>query len=559
MLSSRVTPLFTQDSSFRMKLECDDLTSVTNHLLAKGKDEIPISMGYAIVSMLSLKPITSDAFLDAVYKTINLPRQSYVSLENMTVLMPTSSLSNVYACLTESVLQSKFGLMQLFLWNLLLLWVLPLLLILAPFWSSAQQTLQNMLILLAMPFSNRNRVCSTYLCFEWIGLFCITTVGSFFIYFDLLYPRSYIFDGASTIGNSGITSSSPGVYCATVFETAGPALLYVCTLLMIASFSASAISELADKGTKLMWLKGGKFDHVISLTDNSTGSVAMEFLKIMTEVVDVVKKESSKWRIIQVACCLITPLPYVASPFYARSLFGCPMLGNNTWDMILIISGNAINYGLAAIILGWLTSMWYLLWEKVRIGKHWMRLLEDVSESDVSEPAFDWTEENTVLGWGQLRILCTHYRLRDLKQCQGILTGVAVVFLLYLGMLFYSMFGGWQSNLNGRNVLFVSLYTVIVTGLFLFYPVIFMGVQANDLQDQALVLSKQLAWGLSYGQNIRASLLASSLADIIAVEPYHLKMLGIPVTRALLKSLGVLLVSSLSTVLIKYLSANGYI
>ena len=54
-LSSRVTPLFAEeDGSFRVKLESDDLTSITSHLLSKGTEEIPLSMGYAIISMLHL-------------------------------------------------------------------------------------------------------------------------------------------------------------------------------------------------------------------------------------------------------------------------------------------------------------------------------------------------------------------------------------------------------------------------------------------------------------------------------------------------------------------------
>ena len=85
------------------------------------------------------------------------------------------------------------------------------------------------------------------------------------------------------------------------------------------------------------------------------------------------------------------------------------------------------------------------------------------------------------------------------------------------------------------------------------YPVLVMGLQINDLQDEALILCRQLSWGLLVEGHKDAANIAANLAEVISCEPYNLTLLGLPVTRVVIKSLGLLLLSSMTAVLARFI------
>ena len=119
--------------------------------------------------------------------------------------------------------------------------------------------------------------------------------------------------------------------------------------------------------------------------------------------------------------------------------------------------GNTLNYCLCVIVLYWLWDFFYILWQKAYLSRRCREDLETFYERlghDESDDALS----SDLFQWHNFRLVVISYCQRDLRMREGILQGVALIFLVYVSFCIIIVSTGGQNTLNGRNVLLFSFY-----------------------------------------------------------------------------------------------------
>jgi hypothetical protein len=335
--------------------EEENIGTVISNLCEKDCMTTPASFLYTVITMMSRKPYTSLAVVDSIHAADPaIYKRRMLFSANMATPVQVADFGTIFRSLkTQAQLFSSKNMIVLVLLNFLMYMMMPFVFIVAPLSKNARGSLNSVMGMLGFSMTWRSKAVS-FLTVQWFISILISSAIIASCYAVIFLPYRYVFSSSkASIGDDGIAAESAS--CATILEAAGPGLLYICVCLMAASYAAGAVLQLADEGAHMMWMHGGHFLRDVPL-ESGASSVSIVFMKFLQEMGSYITKRYRHWLARQWLCALIVPIPYIVSPFYSRSLFSCPLLGNSNMDMFLIFTGNTINYTLAGTVVFWLAG-----------------------------------------------------------------------------------------------------------------------------------------------------------------------------------------------------------
>ncbi|KAI9139806.1 hypothetical protein BKA69DRAFT_1083537 [Paraphysoderma sedebokerense] len=515
-----------------------------------GQDSLPSAFAYALVNQDASCSMSSFEFLDALDNLNKGGSHAFIHPKSLCGRVKREDVEKLLSVMAErkSRLQSterrKHGMKNVPFYYVTCYIFMPFLVLLSPFFRQLRQPFDNILQLLCIPSYWRGAFRRPTSFLWWISL-SITSSLVLGLIFNTFAGYTVLF------GDAGAAEK-----CATVFEVAGPLLLYFCICVMAAMYAAKADTAIVTPNNYI-WdqLQNLNLPPYNSSIKDSPSSF---FSGLVLEMSSVARFQDRKWLQYQQLCCLFVPIPYVAVPFISRYRFGCRLLGDGI-TFYHEVFGSLANYMLCSLVIFWITDLFYVLWEKSKLMELCFRHLERFPNIEWNykmndKNAIDELLKAYLVNWTQVRLACSGYRLRDFRQREGILQGVCIIFFLYVGFTLYAQYGNWSNNINGQTIFLVSFYTVLITGSFLVYPIIVLGMKINDLHDESVSKLRQLAWIGSVGRYDGFSNMARQVGDLIYNEEYHFKIFMVPITKPLLRSVVTMTVGTLASSIRSFIS-----
>ena len=155
--------------------------------------------------------------------------------------------------------------------------------------------------------------------------------------------------------------------------------------------------------------------------------------------------------------------------------------------------------------------------------------------------------------WAAMESIVTQYNSLTLTRFESLVTGLCVIVLLYIGFYIFAFVDGWYTNLSGHCLILVAAYTVTIGGIYVIFPIIMFGARTNACIDLSVEQGKNIAWYCRLQSDDSEYQEASEMWECVAArhEEHKIVMtvLMIPVTAALMKSMALLVFSTLSSAL----------
>lgn len=360
------------------------------------------------------------------------------------------------------------------------------------------------------------------------------------------------------------TWNSTGLQCKgtfTVMEGIGPGILLTIYCCTIASFIFSKklyIADLEDCGHARIHQSLGGLGCQLELRRSESESEKSTVVALIQDIIEKSQQDLRKYKkqkIIHRLISLLTPLPYVFIPFISRHDFGCVVF----WHWHYVVNKNiyfaaALNYLLSYWFIHTLCFAYYLFGEQYRIR---LLMIKLVPTTGNGFPKLTMTAQNA-RAWFCIETVFASYKARLRKKFNTIISGLAGIVVSYCGFYYASFFMGWTTNINGYNMLYLSAYTVTLGGCYLMFPILKFGAEINRNRANTIAGMEDASWyfKIKGDDQEQAADIWASCAEVLRERRSPFSVLGVPITYSLLKSVGLLTVTTLSSAVTEWARTN---
>ena len=180
-------------------------------------------------------------------------------------------------------------------------------------------------------------------------------------------------------------------------------------------------------------------------------------------------------------------------------------------------------------------------------------VLKHLDEDFLKRSVMTCSRQNAY-AWAAMESIVTQYNRLTLNRFESLVTGLCSVVILYIGFYIFAFIDGWHVTLSGHCLVLVAGYTVTVGGIYVIFPIIMFGARTNACIDLSVAQGKNIAWYCGLQSDNEEYQEAAETWDLVAGRHEEHKnvmtVLMIPVTPALMKSMVLLVFSTLSSALL---------
>jgi small-conductance mechanosensitive channel len=160
-----------------------------------------------------------------------------------------------------------------------------------------------------------------------------------------------------------------------------------------------------------------------------------------------------------------------------------------------------------------------------------------------------------VVAWGKVRRFAIHFRRSDVRRVESFMAVALVIVIALLAVVILVYFLGARSQTDRLITWSVCAMFVFILGAFLVHPVLSLGILVNVNQSSWRDTVTEEAWRLqeavetaktdgARASTLRAAKLCAALSMLLSGSDATMRILGLPVTPALLNSVAVSLAAA---------------
>ena len=359
----------------------------------------------------------------------------------------------------------------------------------------------------------------------------------------------YLFMPKPPASYSNITSyvTPELVECKTNFttlEAMGPALLILVFVATLGSFiTDNSSAEADDEANKLFQRLGGFTSKIVGRGGSmSVGQLVMSKLnKVMP-----LQRKRQKWSIRHDLVAVVITIPYLLIPFVARYQHKCTVFWHWKYEVnIIMYSGGIINFLLAYKFMHLLLHAFYLFHQKLCLMTEAHNLLYDDRGDEMTLDLFG--SKVSPVNWFLVNHALSQTKAEIFERFNKIITGLGLVFLLYVGFFYAMTFGGWADDIDGSNITYVAGYTVFMAGGYITFPILSIGIRINMTIDRIKSRLADLVW-IASATGSPAEQTWVQLKDRYIANAEYLKILWfLPLSPDLLRTLVTLIITTVAS------------
>ena len=331
----------------------------------------------------------------------------------------------------------------------------------------------------------------------------------------------------------------------TTLEATGPLLLMIISMVTLGSFATDNDISVETAPHRLFHRLGGFSKPIQTLAgsntvDTTVGAVVMGMVNAYTPSV-MEKKKWAKWHN---TTAIIMTIPYFIVPFLTRYRHGCIVFWHWHWPVnVVMYGGGLLNFLLAYEFIHLLLHAYYVFRQKlVLMRKLHLMLYDDDEDMDFDIELFH--NKDNVVGWFLINYALSEVKSKVLARFDKLITGLGLVFVVWLGFFYSMAFGGWALNIDGTNVSYIAGYTVLMAGGYIIFPILSYGIRINLVIDNIKERLHDLTW-MACAMDAKTQHIWTAIRDRYIGNTEYLKILWvIPLSPDLLKTMVTLIATT---------------